>query len=189
MALVSQCKCEHPKLVKNKYTGKDIFVRCGKCLSCQRSRQAAWISKLQKESKCHLFTYVIHLDYDDSHLPKYDFSSDGEYIVEVTPRLNNYYQKFPHLKKIKLTDLKFETDADYNYFIDRLNSHWTCIPHASVYDIQKFKKRLNTLVKREVTGEYGSFRSAFVSELGGDTSPMAVKTINKIIVVSICFKF
>lgn len=174
MALVSQCKCQHPKLVHNRYTGKDVFVSCRKCLSCRRAYQAAWASKLQNEAKCHLYTYVIHLDYDERHLPKYDFSSDGDSLIEITPRLDNYYKKYPHLKTIKFNDLKFDTDADRDYFIDRINSHYTCIPHASVYDIQLFKKRLNTLVKRQVTGRYGSFRSAIVSELGGDTSDLTI---------------
>lgn len=169
MALVSQCKCEHPKIIYNKYLGKDVFVKCNKCVSCRRALQAAWISKLEREAKCHLFTYVIFLTYNEAFLPKYDFDSEGDGLVEVTPRLRKYYEKFPHLKRIKFNDLKFETDADYNYLVDRLNSHWTCMPHASVYDIQLFKKRLNTYIKREVTGEYGSFRSAIVSELGGES--------------------
>lgn len=146
-----------------------MFVSCRKCLSCRRAYQAAWATKLQNEAKCHLYTYVIHLDYDERHLPKYDFSPDGESLIEITPRLDNYYKKYSHLKTIKFNDLKFDTPADRDYFVDRINSHYTCIPHASVYDIQLFKKRLNTLVKRQVTGKYGSFRSAIVSELGGDT--------------------
>lgn len=146
-----------------------MFVACRKCLPCRRAYQAAWVTKLQNEAKCHLFVYVVHLDYDERHLPKYDFASDGDSLIEITPRLDKYYQKFPHLKTIKFNDLKFDTDADRDYFIDRLNSHYTCIPHSSVYDIQIFKKRLNTLIKREVTGKYGCVRSAFVSELGGDT--------------------
>lgn len=169
MALVSQCKCSNPSLVRNKYTGREVFKSCGKCISCKRARQSAWNAKLQRESKCHLYEFEVQLDYNDHFLPKYDFSKDGDYLIEVTPRLDKYYKKFPNQKKVYFKDLKFDTDADYQYFVDRLNSHWTCIPHSSVYDIQKFKKRLNTFIKREITGHYNNFRSVFVSELGGNT--------------------
>lgn len=169
MALVSQCKCEHPKLVHNKYTGKDVFVACGKCISCKRARQASWITKLQKEAKCHSYVYEVQLDYNERSLPRYDFNKSGTGLIEVTKRLRPYYEKFPNQKEIFFDDLKFESDADRNYFIDRLNTHRSCIPHASVYDVQLFKKRLNTLIKRKVTGKYQNFRSAFVSELGSTT--------------------
>ena len=169
MALVSNCKCFHPKIVYNRYTGKPIFKSCGKCIACQCARQSAWTVKMQSESKCHLYEFMVNLDYNERSLPKYDFSNDGNYLIEVTPRLDKYYQKFPNLKRVYFNDLQFDSDADRHYFVDRLNCHHTCIPHASVYDIQLFKKRLNTYIKREVTGKYKNFRSVFVSELGGDT--------------------
>ena len=169
MAITCSCKCKNPKLIRNKYTKKDVFVSCGKCIPCKRARQSAWNAKMQRESNCHLYEFEVYLDYNEPHLPKYDFSDNGNYLVEVTPRLERYYQKFPHLKKLYFKDLNFEQDADFNYFVERLNTHGTCIPHASVYDIQKYKKRLNTYIKREVTGKYQNFRSVFVSELGGDT--------------------
>lgn len=169
MAIVSNCKCSHPSLVYNKYTGQPVFKSCGKCISCQRARQSAWTAKMQRESSCHLYEFMVNLDYNERSLPKYDFSDHGEYLIEITPRLDKYYKKFPHLKTVYFNDLQFDSDADRHYFIDRLNSHHTCIPHASVYDIQLFKKRLNTYIKREITGKYSNFRSVFVTELGGDT--------------------
>lgn len=170
MALVSQCKCHNPKLFHNKYTGKDVYVSCGKCLSCKRARQSSWVAKLTKEAKCHKFAYVLYLDYNEDSLPKYDFAPDGESLVESTTRLSRYYDKVvPSQKFISFSDLKFDHEYDRQYFIDRLNTHHTCIPHASVYDLQLFKKRLNTFIKREITGKYSNFRSAIVSELGGTT--------------------
>ena len=169
MAVVTSCKCAHPKLVTNKYTGQDVFKSCGKCIPCKRARQSKWVAKMQRESNCHLYEFEIALDYDDRFLPKFDFSDCGDYLEESTPRLKKYYQKYPHLKKVYFNDLNFETNADLDYFIGRLNGHRTAIPHASVYDIQIFKKRLNTYIKRELTGRYQNFRSVFVSELGGQT--------------------
>lgn len=170
MALVSSCKCEHPKLFFNKYTGEEIFVSCGKCLPCRRAYRSAWTSKLINEAKCHLYSFEVELDYDDAYLPKYDFDyNDPDFLIENTPRLENYYKKYPHLKKIPINELKFDHKSDFHYFVDRINTHHTCIPHASVYDIQLFKKRLNTIICRECSGKFSNFRSAFVSELGSTT--------------------
>ena len=168
-AIVSNCKCEHPRLVYNKYTGKEVYTSCHKCIPCQRARQSAWNAKMQREHGCHLYEFSILLEYNEQSLPKYDFSDDGESIVEITPRLSRYYTKYSHLKRIALNELQFNSDSDRHYFVNRLNSHHTCLPHASVYDVQLFKKRLNTYIRREITGKYQNFRSVFVSELGPDT--------------------
>ena len=163
------CKCEHPKMFYSKHNGQEIFVSCGKCLACRKARQTRWVIKLQNESKCHKYTQVILLEYDDNHIPRYDYSDDPYFIEDNTPRLKEYYRKNPSLQKIDLRNLKFSDDAERDYFIDRLDGSVTSLPHASVYDIQIFKKRLNTKIKREITGEYGSFRSAIVAEYGSTT--------------------
>lgn len=163
------CKCEHPKMFYSKRAGKEIFVSCGKCLPCRMARQARWVVRLQEEAKAHMYTMVILLEYNDLKIPQYDISDDGMFLVDNTPRLEEYYRKNPSLKSINLNDLVFDDDAEYNYVLDRLNTTCTALPHASVYDIQIFKKRLNTKIKREITGEYGSFRSAIVAEYGSTT--------------------
>lgn len=163
------CKCEHPKMFYSKHNKKEIFVSCGKCLACRKARQTRWVVKLQNESKCHLYTQVMLLEYNDHSIPMYDYSDDPYFIEDNTPRLKEYYKKNPELKKIDLRDIKFKDDAEYDYIIGRLNGSVTSLPHASVFDIQIFKKRLNTKIKREITGEYGSFRSAIVAEYGSTT--------------------
>lgn len=162
-------RCEHPKMFYSKRAGKEIYVSCGKCFACRQARKARWAERLKEESKCHIYTQVIYLDYNDSHIPRYDFDEDSSFIVESTPRLKPYYDKHPELYRIELNTLKFEHDYDFEYVIDRLNGCASGLAHPSVYDIQLFKKRLATKIKREVTGKYACIRSAIVAEIGPTT--------------------
>lgn len=162
-------KCEHPKMFFSKRAKKEIYVSCGKCLPCRMARQARWAERIKKESQDHLYTQVIYLDYNDAHIPKYDFDDDPYFLVDNTPRLQEYYKNNPGLQRIDLRELHFHHEYERDYVIDRLNGSVSSLPHPSVYDIQIFKKRLATKICREVTGNYGSFRSAIVAEIGSTT--------------------
>ena len=153
-------RCEHPKLFYSRKAQKEIYVSCGKCLECRKARQARWVVKLQRESQCHLYTQVVLLEYDDVHVPYYDYSDDDPSVLEEkTPRLDRYYQLYPRLRTLDLNELNLNDDAEYNYVLDRLNGVKSRLAHCSVYDIQNFKKRLNTKIKRKF-GRYGAFRSS-----------------------------
>lgn len=158
------CDCEHPKVVFNKYTRKKVFVSCGKCDACRRKQTSVWIARMQQESRCHAYTFSLYLDYNDEHLPIYDL---------VDKQLVERQQRFYKVKndKIKLCipyyDFKFDSYSDFAYFVRR--GETIGLPHASVYDIQCFKKRLATYIAREVTGKYGVFRSCICAEIGPTT--------------------
>lgn len=154
--------CLNPRLIYNKYIKKEVFVECGKCEACLERRRSQWVARMMQEAKCWQFSYVLYLDYNDSNLPRFDFSEDGRFLTEACPRLSKDIEKFD----LEQLDLK---GYELQYVIERLNSHYTCIPHPCVRDIQLFKKRLNTYIKREVTGKYKNFRSCIASEIGPST--------------------
>ena len=115
-----------------------MYVPCGKCAACANARSKRWIDRLNQESKCWQFTYNLYLDYDDEHIPTFDIV--GEFLVEQQIR---FHKKFTFDEIcIPLKDLNFKHDYDFDYFVARCNEH-RGIPHASVKDIQLFKKRLN----------------------------------------------
>ena len=107
---------------------------------------------------------MLYLDYNDDHLPIYD-------LVDKTLIERN--ERFYHIKNYKYplsypaNECKFESFSDLRYFVSRGLD--LGIPHASVYDLQTFKKRLNTYIAREVTGKYGTFRSCIATEYGPST--------------------
>ena len=131
------CDCENPRLVYNKYTRKRVFVSCGKCVACRRKQTSIWIARMQQEAKCHQYTFMLYLDYNDDHLPIYD-------LVDKTLIERN--ERFYHIKNYKYplsypaNECKFESFSDLRYFVSRGLD--LGIPHASVYDLQTFKKPL-----------------------------------------------
>ena len=152
------CNCEHPIKIFNKYINEFMYVRCGKCNVCRNSRAKRWVDRLNQERSCHPFTMFFYLDYDNEHLPIYDLSynpqtgekflSDSAYTFNDA--LFNEYC-------IPFDELRFDDDADKDYFNARLN-HPLRIPHGSVRDLQLFFKRFNKFCHDEVTKTYRNFR-------------------------------
>lgn len=156
--------CLNPQFVYNKYINKRVYVDCGKCPACLQRKQDRWIARMMQERRCWQFCYMLYLDYNDDNLPRYDFSDDDcNQLVEVCPRLSK------DIPPINLYELEFEDENEREYFVSRLNEHRLGIPHCCVRDIQLFKKRLNTYIKREVTGTYKSYRSCIAAEYGPTT--------------------
>lgn len=156
--------CLHPVKVYNKYTQETLYVPCGKCAACANVRAKRWIEKLTNEARCWKYTYSLYLDYNEESIPR--FALVGDFLVEQNPR---FFDKFTFDELcIPVKDLDFKHDYDRNYFFERCTNH-DGIPHASVRDIQLFKKRLNKYIYKHITGKYKNFRSAIVSEYGPTT--------------------
>lgn len=163
------CNCEHPIKIYNKYVHDWMYVRCGKCNVCRNSRAKRWVDRLNQERLCHTFTMFIYLDYDNDHLPKFDLSYDpstGERFLSDSAytfddALFNEYC-------IPFNELKFDDDADLDYFNDRLN-HPLRLPHGSVRDVQLFLKRFNKYCHDKITKTYRNFRYFIVQEYGPTT--------------------
>lgn len=170
--------CEHPRLVYNKYLGKKVLASCGKCAVCTTERKKRWISRIINESKCWKFTRVIHLDYNDKFIPRYELGED-EYLYEVQQRF--YRRKHNELdfqrNNIKLSDFEDifsnleieQQNNERNYLYNRIYNHRLGLPHVDVRDIQDWAKRLNTYFKRYVTGEWHNFRICYAAEYGETT--------------------
>lgn len=159
--------CLEPQTVYNRYLRRTVQVSCGKCLACREARTRKWVARLQQERKCWSYCFELYLDYNDAYLPSYDFSANGDYLVE---RQKRFYVKAvsDDVLRVPLADLMTDNANVNNYLIERLNSHYTALPHPSVRDIQLFKKRLNKYIY-ELTGKYKSYRYAICAEIGPTT--------------------
>lgn len=156
--------CLHPQKVYNKYTNEVLYVPCGKCAACSNIRAKRWIEKMNQESRCWKYAFSLYLDYNEDSCPR--FGLVGDYLVEQNPR---FFKKFTFDEIcIPISDLKFDYEYERDYLFDRCTNH-DGIPHASVRDIQLFKKRLNKWLFKHVTGRYQNFRSAITAELGPTT--------------------
>ena len=161
-------KCEHPQFVYNKYIKDYVLVECGKCPACKDKDTERWVARMFQERKCWQFCFSLYLDYNDEHLPTYDLCNG--YLKERQMRFWTGRHEF-HELCFPVDEMEdcFETEFDRQYFYERLYDHYTSVPHASVRDIQNFKKRLNRYIQREVTGKYSNFRSCIAAEYGPTT--------------------
>lgn len=160
-------KCEHPKMVYNKYIKDYVLVPCHKCKCCQSADTQRWVARMMNERQCWQFCFSLYLDYNDTYLPAFDLVNG--YLVERQRRFYNRNEFHDVAFPVEEMDEFLDTDFDKEYFYNRLYEYKTSVPHASVRDIQNFKKRLNRYLQREVTGQYKNFRSCIASEYGPTT--------------------
>ena len=163
------CNCEHPVKIFNKYINEWMYVKCGKCNVCRNSRAKRWVDRLNQERMCHPFTMFIYLDYRNDTLPKFDLSynpSTGErFLSDDRYTFNDaLFDEFC----IPFDELKFDDDADLEYFNSRL-AHPLKIPHGSVRDVQLFLKHFNKYCHDKITKTYRNFRYFIVQEYGPTT--------------------
>lgn len=74
---MNQFACEHPKKVRNPYTGDWLYVPCGKCSLCLSKKAAHWTERLEFERSCHPFCLFGTLTYSEKYLPKVYLNEDG----------------------------------------------------------------------------------------------------------------
>lgn len=135
--------CSNPRLVTNPYTSEKILVPCGSCPSCRVRHITRLLPSILREGFCHKYCDFITLTYSDNFLPTID--------------LNNYF-----------IDPKFQKRYEYLYnkseeFCKFYND---VIPVVKYSHIQKFIKRLRSLIKYEL-GEGFEFRYVISGDYGG----------------------
>lgn len=87
--------CRYPVELDKVIAGKHhiIYVPCGHCAWCLRQKRNEWFVRFVEESKNHLFTRFVTLDYDDDHLPYHVDEETGEAFPSVSLRDIQLYHK------------------------------------------------------------------------------------------------
>lgn len=62
--------CEHPRIIKNKYTGELVYVKCGVCPHCLISRSDAKRNLCDYEKWNRKYCYFVTLTYNSQYVPK-----------------------------------------------------------------------------------------------------------------------
>lgn len=160
--------CEHPKRIKNPYTGEDLIVPCGKCNTCRNNRQRVWVQRLEQEMSCWRYTLFFTLTYDERNVPR-AYVHNNSIIMDTSTRhcCPNGNTLFIDLNEFSRNVAPL-TDKDWDYVERR-----PYFDYLSVYDVQCFMKRLRINMKRcalsydylnekdykiryYIAGEYGS---------------------------------
>ena len=63
-------RCEHPRVIQNKYTGEPVYIECGSCPHCLISRSDAKRNLCDYEKSNRKYCYFVTLTYNSQYVPK-----------------------------------------------------------------------------------------------------------------------
>lgn len=152
--------CERPEYILNKYTDEVVSCHCGKCPSCMNAKAKRWIQRLDDETQCHKYAFLITLTYDNENLPKLGLSDSLDSLVS--------FGRSDIDLCIPFEELEFSNDAERVLLQERLE-HPLGLPFYYPKDFSRFFKRLNKYFYDKVTGKYENFRYFLCGELGPST--------------------
>lgn len=72
-------RCEHPRIIKNKYTGEPVYVECGVCPHCLISRSDAKRNLCDYEKWNRKYCYFVTLTYNSQYVPKMSLEPITDY--------------------------------------------------------------------------------------------------------------
>lgn len=187
--------CTHGRVLRNKYTGRNIFLGCGDCPSCQMERSARSFRKLliHKDAKISgegRFCLFVTLNYDNDSVPYIHFNdivkSEGMIEFDILrnkrlkckPRVNEYYfvpevDVLQHVSVYRPIDLKRFYDTDFSKlncpvkFKGRGDEIAVCSSRDFDTFIKRFRNQFSRLTNYKLTNDNFSYYK--VSEYGPGT--------------------
>lgn len=126
-------RCEHPRIINNKYTGEPVYVECGVCPHCLISRSDAKRNLCDYEKWNRKYCYFVTLTYNSQYVPKmtlvpiedYEFDYPiGENWPCVRSQLHTRMKLDPRVKKDNSGQLvnMFACKVNYPYIDEHLKA-------------------------------------------------------------------
>lgn len=154
--------CLNPQRIRNKYTGEYLYVGCGKCKACIKSKTMKNTLKCRLESLSHKYCFFVTLTYDEQNIPRFTLIHAGDkenlntwYSVNICQRLDKYIPEGEIFGSIEMDipSLKMLQEKVENYNF----------PYLAKIDVQLFIKRLrkhlnrysNEKIRYYCIGEFG----------------------------------
>nr|DAQ33094.1 MAG TPA: Replication associated protein [Microviridae sp.] len=116
-------RCEHPRIIKNKYTGEPVYVKCGVCPHCLISRSDAKRNLCDYEKWNRKYCYFVTLTYNSQYVPKMIFEPITDYEFDYPVG-----KAWPAVRSQLLTRLlldsrvkKQDNGVDINMFTCKVN--------------------------------------------------------------------
>lgn len=75
-------RCEHPRIIKNRYTGEPVYVECGVCPHCLISRSDAKRNLCDYEKWNRKYCYFVTLTYNTQYVPKMSLTPIEDYAFD-----------------------------------------------------------------------------------------------------------
>ena len=116
-------RCEHPRIIKNKYTGEPVYVECGVCPHCLISRSDAKRNLCDYEKWNRKYCYFVTLTYNSQYVPKMALVPIEDYEFDY-PIGNNWPAVRSQLHTRMMLDprvKKQDNGQDINMFTCKVN--------------------------------------------------------------------
>lgn len=161
-------RCQNPRVIINRYTGKPVLVSCGRCSNCLNHKCDRNSLLCEIQSQQYKYTYFVTLTYSNLHLPCFKLvGSSSNFIVQGNSRSTyNAICVTPRLRKIFNAKL-FSVDATDEYIASLSRKVNLCGKFGFSYlpDLQNFIKRVRSYFEYHfnLTNEISYFA---VSEYG-----------------------
>ena len=129
-------RCEHPRIIKNKYTGEPVYVKCGVCPHCLISRSDAKRNLCDYEKWNRKYCYFVTLTYNSQYVPKMALVPITDYEFDY-PIGNNWPAVRSQLHTRMMLDprvKKQDNGQDINMFTCKVNFPYIDEHLKSVYD-------------------------------------------------------
>ncbi len=175
--------CLYQRYIKNPYTGKDVYVKCGHCNACLQEKAARRTSRIRNNVSPGQTALFVTLTYANIFVPyvKRSELKSFEFSVPVyrdaSIRRNRVGSDYTFLQSIKRTTTQIAS-IDYDNSINFLQDGEKVpevdrLPHLKRYskdkigvilfsDLQRFYKRLRIILQRKfhVTSSFSYFGCA-----------------------------
>lgn len=129
-------RCEHPRIIKNKYTGEPVYVKCGVCPHCLISRSDAKRNLCDYEKWNRKYCYFVTLTYNSQYVPKMALVPIEDYEFDY-PIGNNWPAVRSQLLTRMLLDprvKKQDNGQDVNMFTCKVNYPYVDEHLKSIFD-------------------------------------------------------
>lgn len=163
--------CMSPILTRNKCTGEDMFVPCGKCVACVNAAASKQSSRVREEILKHKFSVMFTLTYDNDSVPRWELFQDDNDCPQLRPigRVENMYNSCP---LNYYDDVKGKWSIDFETFLPPIQNESETNTYAVCCkkDIQNFLKRVRARInKLNIERNEKSIRYYIASEYGPQT--------------------
>lgn len=130
-------RCEHGRVIRNKYTNEYVYVECGKCPHCLVKRSDARRTLCDYEKSFRKYCYFITLTYNSQYVPKMSLRPIEDYVPEPLPQHETMF-KTPLLMRL-MTDSRVKKDVP-NIYTEKCNQRYVQ-EHLRIleYEYQKQK--------------------------------------------------
>ena len=163
--------CMSPILTRNKWSGEDMFVPCGKCPACINAAASKQSSRVREEILKHKYSVMFTLTYDNDCVPRWELFQDNHDCPQLRPigRVEQMYNSCPlnYFDKVKgKWHIDFDTFLPPIQNEDNSNTYAVCCKK----DIQNFLKRVRARInKLNILSDDKSIRYYIASEYGPQT--------------------